>query len=187
MLDSAELAQTSPSDRAAAAVASAVTQHLGALDLTEATAEDPPTGFAAAPAKSQPPPPAPSALPELPEEEEIELAAADGEVRIFQVWPMQPRTHDLEVIWRIVDLGIQHPTAPTGRTAVPAREGDIFRRTSTAVSPEGRTIYGAQFRAKDHRPGWYRLRVEVRDPTQWVLEDSEGLLVDRRAWLVRVR
>ena len=41
--------------------------------------------------------------------------------------------------------------------------------------------------AKDLAPGWYRLKVEVRDPTPWVLEDAEGLLVDRAAWLVEVK
>lgn len=117
-----------------------------------------------------------------------------GEDRIFQVFPMQPRTHDLEAVWRLVSLGVNTPAelaagdgAGQGNTSVPESEGEVYGRTARRTDPEGRTIHGAEMRAKDLAPGWYRLKVEVRDPTPWVLEDAEGLLVDRAHWLVEVK
>ena len=74
-----------------------------------------------------------------------------------------------------------------GRTSVPEQEGEVYARIAKRTDPEGRTVHGAELRAKDLTPGWYRLKVEVRDPTPWVLEDAEELLVDRAHWLVEVK
>jgi len=127
-----------------------------------------------------------------PEPGVVTLDAADPTV--FQVHPMQPRTHDLEVVWRLVPLGRNVPAelarggeeAP-GRTAVPEAEGEVYARVAKRVDLEGRTVHGAELRAKDLAPGWYRLKVEVRDPTPWVLEDAEELLTDRAHWLIEVK
>jgi len=123
------------------------------------------------------------------------IALEAGDEKIFQALPMQPRTHELEVVWRLVPLGRNVPEeiarrdgeASGGRTAVAEGEGEVFTRVAKRVDVEGRTVHGAELRAKDLEPGWYRLKVEVRDPTPWVLEDSEELLTDRADWLVEVK
>ena len=109
------------------------------------------------------------------------------EEQIFQVLPMQPRTHDLEVVWRMVSLGINEPGTSTGQTAVKEREGDIFRRVAQRTDVQGRTVHGAEILAKNFNPGWYRLKVEVRDRTPWVIDDPDELLVQRAEWLIQVK
>jgi hypothetical protein len=120
------------------------------------------------------------------------ITLASEEERLFQVWPMQPRTHDLEAVWRLASLGKNTPeevaggAAAAGRTSVAEGEGEVFRRTATRTDVDGRTIHGAELRAKDLTAGWYRLKLEVRDPTAWVLEDAEALLAERAHWLIQV-
>lgn len=109
-----------------------------------------------------------------------------GDETVFHVIPMQPRTHALEVTWRLVDLGVNEPGESTGRTAVKEAEGEVYRRAATRTDVDGRTVHGAQIRAADLRPGWYRLKVEVRDRTPWVIDDPDELLVDRADWLIQV-
>ncbi len=109
------------------------------------------------------------------------------EEQIFQVLPMQPRTHDLEVVWRMVSLGINEPGTSTGQTAVKEGEGELFRRVAQRTDTQGRTVHGAEILAKNYKPGWYRLKVEVRDRTPWVLDDPDELLVQRAEWLIQVK
>ena len=116
------------------------------------------------------------------------LIEPKGEM-VFQVLPMQPRTHELEVVWRLVSLGINKPKEKgekkTG-TSVAETEGEVFRRAAKRTDVDGRAIHGAELRAKDLDPSWYRLKVEVRDPTRWVIQDPDELLVDRAEWLIQV-
>jgi hypothetical protein len=55
------------------------------------------------------------------------------------------------------------------------------------MDPDGRPVEAALLRARDFAGGKrFRLRVEVRDPTPWVLEDGEGLLAQSREWVVKI-
>jgi hypothetical protein len=124
----------------------------------------------------------------------LEPAAGDvvigaKEETVFQVTPMQPFSHDLEVEWRLVPLGRTDPRRPeaTGLTGVSEGQGDVYTRIAQRIDLDGRKIHGAQLRAKDMEPGFYRLKVEVRDPTPWVIDDPDELLVDRADWLIEVK
>ena len=76
----------------------------------------------------------------------------------------------------------------TGRTGVDKdkREGELYRRVGRTYDSNGRVIEVAELRASDLRAGRYRLKVEVWDPTPWVLNDPEGLLRDTREWEILV-
>ena len=119
-----------------------------------------------------------------------QVVLEDGKKVVFKVWPMKPETHFLEARWSLLDLGgntssggSQSP-GTTGRTGVDddAREGELYRRVGRTFDASGRVVELAELRARDLRAGRYRLRVEVRDPTPWVLNDPEGLLKERRDW-----
>jgi hypothetical protein len=119
-----------------------------------------------------------------PEGDEILLPA--GEERQVKVWPMKPATHFLEATWSIVQLPDEE--APRkGPTIVVTKHAEkalktVYRRTE----PDGRPVEAALLRSEDFSGGKrFRLRVEVRDPTPWVLTDKEGLLAQSREWLVK--
>ena len=130
-----------------------------------------------------------------PEPGDIEIKA--GEEVVLKVWPMQPRTHDLEVAWTILSFGAQKPVGAggdggesasgRGRTRViDGREAEAAKRVASGQDPSGRTLHAAQFRGKDLDPGWHRVVVEVKDPTIWVIRDEKGLLRDSREWWIHV-
>lgn len=122
---------------------------------------------------------------------DLVLSREEAEEVILKVWTLQPRTHDLEVTWRVLSLGLQKPgeaTGPGGRTVVKdQRPGERWRRVQSGVDPTGKTVQAAQIRAKDLEPGWHRVRCSVKDPTRWVLTDEGGLLSQELEWWVEVR
>jgi len=128
-----------------------------------------------------------------PEPGELVLKKEDEEEIILKVWTLQPRTHDLEVIWRVLSYGLQKPAAAggegsTGQTAVnDERLGEVWRRSQSGLDPTGKTVRAAQLRAKDLEPGWHRVRCSIKDPTPWVLRDDEGLLTQELEWWVEVQ
>lgn len=126
-----------------------------------------------------------------PEPGDLQLSKAAAEEVILKVWTLQPRTHDLEVTWRVLSFGLQKPgeaTGAGGRTVVKdQRPGERWRRAQSGVDPTGKTVQAAQLRAKDLEPGWHRVRCSVKDPTRWVLRDDGGLLSQELEWWVEVR
>ncbi len=127
-----------------------------------------------------------------PEPGDLQLSKEEAEEVILKVWTLQPRTHDLEVTWRVLSLGLQRPgssSSGSGRgTAVKdQRPGERWRRAQSGLDPTGKTVQAAQIRAKDLEPGWHRVRCTVKDPTRWVLRDDEGLLSQELEWWVEVR
>jgi hypothetical protein len=127
-----------------------------------------------------------------PEPGDLVLSKAEKEETILKVWTLQPRTHDLEVVWRVLSYGLQRPGATssgTGRgTAVKdQRPGEQWRRAQSGVDPTGKMVQAAQLRAKDLELGWHRVRCTVKDPTRWVLRDDAGLLTQELEWWVEVR
>lgn len=126
-----------------------------------------------------------------PEPGDLVLSKAEAEEVILKVWTLQPRTHDLEVTWRVLSFGLQKPgqaTGAGGRTVVKdARPGERWRRAQSGLDPTGKTVQAAQIRAKDLDPGWHRVRCSVKDPTRWVLTDEGGLLSQELEWWVEVR
>ena len=128
-----------------------------------------------------------------PEPGELVLKKEDEEEIILKVWTLQPRTHDLEVVWRVLSYGLQKPAAAggegsTGQTAVnDERLGEVWRRSQSGLDPTGKTVRAAQLRAKDLEPGWHRVRCSIKDPTPWVLRDDEGLLTQELEWWVEVQ
>jgi len=124
------------------------------------------------------------------------LIKGDEEV-VIKAWPMQPRTHDLEVVWTTLSFGAQKPREAGeadsqgsgrrgGTRVVNTRAGEAVKRTASGLDPSGRTLHAAQFRGKDLEPGWHRIIVEVKDPTRWVIRDEKGLLRDSRQWWLHV-
>ncbi len=128
-----------------------------------------------------------------PEPGELVLEKADEDEIILKVWTLQPRTHDLEVTWRVLSYGLQKPAGAggepaTGQTAVKdQRQGELWRRSQSGLDASGKTVRAAQLRAKDLEPGWHRVRCSIKDPTPWVLRDDEGLLKQELEWWVEVR
>lgn len=122
-----------------------------------------------------------------PSEERVALESRGRQ--IFKVWPMMPATHDLEARWFLKDLGSNEPVAEkkTGGTRVRDKTpGEIFKRVLRYVDPQGRIVHAAEVRTSGLEKGWYRLTVEVKDPTPWVIRDLEERLVQRREWLIQV-
>lgn len=124
-----------------------------------------------------------------PEEERTEISA-NGK-KVFRLWPMMPATHELEVTWYLKDLGPNPPTEPgesEGLTSVKDEDpGEIYRRAIRYVEPTGRIVQAAEIVTSKLRPGWYRLRAVVKDPTEWVIHDPENLLTETRDWLIEVK
>ncbi|MDC0852729.1 M64 family metallopeptidase [Planctomycetota bacterium] len=128
-----------------------------------------------------------------PEPGEWVLEKKDEEEVILKVWTLQPRTHDLDVTWRVLSYGLQKPAAAGGdsggglTSVKDERLGEVWRRSQSGLDPEGKTVRAAQLRSKDLEPGWHRVRCTVHDPTPWVIRDDEGLLTQELEWWVEVR
>lgn len=137
-----------------------------------------------------------------------DLELGPGTTLTFRVTPMKPAAHFLEARWFLEDLGfaptptpdpdlagspppdrgqtgvLPRPTPGPDPSAPDAPRGKPHRRVYRSMSPEGRVLECAELRAVDLAPGHYLLTVEIRDPTEWVLEDPEGLLRETRSWRI---
>ena len=131
-------------------------------------------------------------------EEDVVLGPNDK--FLLKVWPMKPETHFLEAKWYIRDLGIDTGGSPspeeeddnTGLTGVDEtdakrRRGQLYKRFTRVQDATGRWVEVAQIKTKDLRPGRYRVRVEMHDPTPWVIRDPQKLLHDSREWILRIK
>ncbi len=127
-----------------------------------------------------------------PEPGDLVLKKEDDEEVILKVWTLQPRTHQLDVKWHVLSFGLQRPGDvgggnSGGTSVVDTRPGELWRRAQSGIDPTGKTVQAAQIRSKDLEPGWHRVRCTVKDPTQWVLRDDQGLLQQQLEWWVEVR
>lgn len=133
--------------------------------------------------------------------EEKELTMPPNGELVLKVYPMKPATHYLEATWFLEDLGFagggesaEDDDPTSGRTGVspdarkPKEEdkGRIYRRVYRSMEPEGRIAECAEIRTKDLQRGRYRLTVEIKDPTEWVIRDEDGLLKQTREWILIV-
>jgi len=115
-----------------------------------------------------------------PSEEEIVLA--EGEVREIRVWPLKPESRFLDVRWHVFPLPDEDETDST--QAVAEEKPEPFRTVYRRYDPEKRVVEIALLRASSFKRQRYRLRVEVTDPTPWVLADERGRLSDSREWII---
>ena len=130
-----------------------------------------------------------------PEDKTIAMRTTD-ELQ-FRLWPMKPATHFLEVRWYLQEIGGGDDREGPKRGAKKKREGTSVaekerqarpvKSSYRRFDPGGRVVEIALIRGDKVRPGRYRLRAEVRDPTPWVLKDDAGLLTQEREWVIRVR
>ncbi|MEE8141607.1 MAG: M64 family metallopeptidase, partial [Planctomycetota bacterium] len=119
---------------------------------------------------------------------EAEVVLEEGKERVFKVWPMKPESHTLTATWTLLDLGVGPAADPEGHTAVEDQQkGELYKRVYRTVDPEGRLVECAQLRAKDLREGRYRLRVEIHDPTPWVIRDPMSLLTETHEWTIKIQ
>jgi hypothetical protein len=149
-----------------------------------------------------------------PAEKDLIEAEAGGD-EVLTVTPMRPRRHRLEVGWHVLPIAvtdIREPTPideddrarwrfPSGGSGVGEVGGrrhredrDEYREPPPGEpSRLGKVLKGKRGRPDRHvfplgklEPGAYRITVEVRDPTPWVLLDPKHLLEDRATWTVLV-
>ncbi len=137
------------------------------------------------------------------------VSVASNDTVMIKVWPMKPETHFLEARWYLLGLGADpgeevvttepegeddEPTGPTGVARKrpkdvktdPTVKGEIYKKVFRTVDEQGKVVEVAVLDFRKMEPGLYQLTVEVVDPTPWVLKDDEGLLRDRRQWILRV-
>jgi hypothetical protein len=115
-----------------------------------------------------------------PGEREIQLSGL-RELEV-KVWPMKPATHLLEATWELIRLPDGEPSGPT--IVVQQPKPEVFRTFYRRFEPDGRVVEVALLRPRDLQGRRYLLRVNVRDPTPWVLKDDEGLLRQSREWVI---
>ena len=113
-----------------------------------------------------------------------DLDLRPGERLDVRAWLLEPLDHTLKARWF---LGRLPDTAPEGRTGVaePIEEAAHIQAYRVLGGNEGAHEV-AWLRWRDASPGRYRLRLEVNDPTPWVLSDEEGLLREERSWRITV-
>ena len=112
-----------------------------------------------------------------------ELQCRDNKPALFKVCPMQPRTHDLTVEWRLEIDMLQE-----------SKYGQL-----TGVGNKGRRLTGKQDSDRSGRkwhylplevaqlpPGRYFVVAKVSDPTPWVRQDSEKRLTQEQRWQITI-
>ncbi len=114
---------------------------------------------------------------------EATVAVSRQQTAEFRVYPMKPEGRFLEVAWHIQEIS----AAEEGTTVVvEKRKGDPVRKRYRRVDANGRVIEGALIEGRKLRKGRYRLRVDVRDTTPWVLKDDAGRLTQTHEWTLEV-
>jgi hypothetical protein len=121
------------------------------------------------------------------EPEGDEIVLPSGDEREVRVWPLKPATRFLEASWSLLQLPDEEQPKKGPTVVVTKHTEQIFKTAYRRMDPDGRPVEAALLRARDFAGGKrFRLRVEVRDPTPWVLEDGEGLLAQSREWVVKI-
>jgi len=116
-----------------------------------------------------------------------EVLLKNGEEKEVRIWPMRPETHLLDVKWYLEPLASEEAPRKGPTVVVEKHDEERHKSYGRRIDSDGRVVDSALLRAKDlTRSKRFRLRVEVHDPTKWVLRDDEGLLTEKREWIVKV-
>ena len=116
-----------------------------------------------------------------------EVLLKNGEEKEVRIWPMRPETHLLDVKWYLEPLASEEAPRKGPTVVVEKHDEERHKSYGRRIDSDGRVVDFALLRAKDlTRSKRFRLRVEVHDPIKWVLRDDEGLLTEKREWIVKV-
>lgn len=129
-----------------------------------------------------------------PEDETVAMRTTD--TLEWRLWPMKPASHFLDVRWYLQEVADRDDrerprrrskSRPGTKVATKKGQETPVKSSYRRYDPEGRVVEVALIEGEDLSPGRYRLRVEVKDPTPWVLKDDKGLLTQEHLWTIRVR